>query len=100
MVLVQPDQALHQAARHVALEPAQAFEHGVEGARRLVQLPEEAARDRIDRRQVQVVDLLGALGQAPHRPGDLPADKAGDDGGDQRNGETDDDRPLEAQRLG
>ena len=100
VLALQSDQAAHQGPRHVALEPAQALQHGVEGGGGLVQFVEEAAGNRIHRRQVEVVDLFRSLGEAPHRAGDLPADVAGGDRREQRDRETDDDRPFQAQRLG
>ena len=79
------DQLAHQPARHIALERPEAAQHGVEGARLLVQLADVTARQRRHLAQIQTTDLGAFGGDATDRPRE---EAAQDDS--QKNGENGD----------
>ena len=78
-------QPADQAFRHVALEPAQRLDHGVERARLVVDFADGAGRDAFDPVEVEIADLAGDGGELADRPGKAAGRKHGDaDAAEQR----------------
>ena len=71
------DQPAHQLMRHIGLEPSQRLDHLVEGARLLVDLADARAFQRLDRIQLEPLDLAGGGRYGAHRPGDAPGQQQG-----------------------
>ena len=72
------DELQHEQARHVGLEPAQAAEHGVEGARRDVELAEGTAAQRRHVLDAELADGVGGGSQAADRPRQAASEQQGD----------------------